>query len=69
MNLRYLIVAVGLTIASSTVLGESPNKTDILGRPVVDIDAVRELYRQEPWVDPLPAFWALEHRSNDAASD
>jgi hypothetical protein len=69
MNLRYLVVAVGLATASATVLGASRNKTDILGRPIVDIDAVRELYRQEPWVNPLPTFWALERRSNDAGPD
>jgi hypothetical protein len=35
----------------------------------VDIDAVRDLYRQEPWVNPLPDFWTFEHHSNDAAPD
>lgn len=58
-----------MTAPAQDALGAPAAETDIFGRPIVEVDAVRELYRDEPWVNPLPEFWALEHRPSKAAAD
>ena len=73
MNLRNLIAGVALAAAASAALGapagmtDTPADTDIFGRPIVHNDEVQELYREEPWVNPLPEFWGFEHPKAAAA--
>jgi hypothetical protein len=68
MTLRNLIAAAALAAAASTAFGAPAAETDLFGRPSVNVDAVRELYRDEPWVNPLPEFWTFEHRSTAPAA-